>query len=64
MPGAQHLAKSAALTQILLSQYKNKRPLGAICASPGVVLAPLGILKNKRATVFPADAFKGTYILA
>lgn len=61
MPGAQHLAKSAALTQILLAQYKSKRLLGAICASPAVVLAPLGILKNKRATGYPADAFKGIH---
>lgn len=63
MPGAKALADSAGLTQLLLAQHKSRRLVGAICASPGVVLAPLGILKNKRAAVYPADAFKGTPIL-
>ena len=32
---------------------KMKKLIAAICASPAIVLAPTGILKNKMATCFP-----------
>lgn len=50
MPGATHLAADEALCD-LLKVHKGK--IAAICASPGVVLAPLGLLDGKDATCYP-----------
>lgn len=50
MPGATNLAAFAPLCD-LLKVHKGK--IAAICASPGVVLAPLGILDGVEATVYP-----------
>jgi len=62
MPGATNLFAHQGLCNILLSQYKRQRRIAAICASPGVVLAPLGILDGKRATCYPGfeQAFADT----
>lgn len=50
MPGATNLYNFHALTD-LLKVHKGR--IAAICASPAVVLAPLGILKELPATCFP-----------
>ncbi len=53
MPGAENLSKSDKLKTILLNMHKTNKLIAAICAAPAVVLAPLGILNNKKATCFP-----------
>lgn len=50
MPGATHLHQFQALGD-LLKVHKGK--IAAICASPAVVLAPLGILDGREATCYP-----------
>ncbi len=50
MPGATNLASDPALCD-LLKVHKGK--IAAICAAPGVVLAPLGLLKGREATCYP-----------
>ncbi|MCP5334986.1 MAG: DJ-1/PfpI family protein [Oceanospirillaceae bacterium] len=53
MPGAANLQKSEVLKELLLQQHSAGKWLAAICAAPAVVLAPLGLLKDQKATVFP-----------
>lgn len=53
MPGAANLKKSQSLEVLLEKMQKDKKLIGAICASPAVVLAPSGILDGKKATCFP-----------
>mmetsp|Transcript_15375 Transcript_15375/g.18870 ORF Transcript_15375/g.18870 Transcript_15375/m.18870 type:complete len:227 (+) Transcript_15375:24-704(+) len=57
MPGASNLAASSKLTSILTAQAEKNKNLGAVCASPAIVLEPLGILQNKQATCYPAPKF-------
>lgn len=52
MPGAKNLSEFAPLNTLLLKQAQTGK-LAAICASPAVVLAPLGILDGKEATCYP-----------
>lgn len=54
LPGSTNLAECKALTDALKSQYAKKGKIAAICAAPGVVLAPLGILDGKEATCYPS----------
>lgn len=53
MPGATNLANTPRLTELL--RYENARGtnIAAICASPAVVLAPLGILQGREAICYP-----------
>lgn len=53
MPGALNLKKSQSLEVLLEKMQKEKKLIAAICASPAVVLAPIGILDGKRATCYP-----------
>ena len=53
MPGAVNLAGCSKLCELLKSQHANGGKVAAICASPAVVLAPLGILNGKEATCYP-----------
>ena len=53
MPGASNLFAHEGVCQALLAQYEAGKKIAAICASPAVVLAPLGILDGKRATCYP-----------
>lgn len=53
MPGASNLAACTKLCDMLKSQYSAGRGVAAICASPALVLAPLGILDGRRATCYP-----------
>lgn len=53
LPGATNLAKDTAMAKALKAHFEKGGRIAAICASPGVVLAPLGILDGKKATVYP-----------
>jgi 4-methyl-5(b-hydroxyethyl)-thiazole monophosphate biosynthesis len=53
MPGAENLAKSNLVKKLLLQLNNQEKIIAAICASPAIVLAPLGILDNKIATCYP-----------
>lgn len=52
-PGAENLRKSAAVQKLLTQMQDQQKWIGAICASPAVVLAPAGILDGKKATCYP-----------
>ena len=53
LPGATNLAACEPLTAMLKKQMAEGLCVAAICASPAMVLAPLGLLKGKRATCYP-----------
>lgn len=53
MPGSQNLADNKDLTALLVRHFEAGGRVAAICAAPGVVLAPLGILRGKKATCYP-----------
>ena len=53
MPGASNLFAHEGVREVLMAQYKAGKKIAAICASPAVVLAPLGILEGKKATCYP-----------
>lgn len=53
LPGADNLLACTTLCEALKSHQEGGGRIAAICASPGVVLAPLGILEGKKATVYP-----------
>ena len=53
MPGAVNLAQSWKVNEILVNAYNDGKLVAAICASPAVVLGPLGLLKGKKATCYP-----------
>ena len=60
MPGATNLAACGKLKDILKSQWIKGGKIASICASPAVVLAPLGILRGQDATCYPT--FKTTLL--
>lgn len=53
MPGASNLAASPRVCDLLVSHFRRGGKVAAICASPAVVLAPLGILDGRTATCYP-----------
>jgi 4-methyl-5(b-hydroxyethyl)-thiazole monophosphate biosynthesis len=53
MPGATNLYDNKAVCKAVVDQAAAGKKVAAICASPAVVLAPLGILDGKRATCYP-----------
>ena len=53
MPGASNLFAHEGVCQALMAQQEQGKKIAAICASPAVVLAQLGILDGKRATCYP-----------
>ena len=53
IPGAPNLANCEALCDLLDAQDERGGKVAAICASPAVVLAPLGILQGRRAVCYP-----------
>lgn len=54
MPGATNLYDFAPLRGLLTRQSKSARGrIAAICASPGVVLGQMGLLKGEEATCYP-----------
>lgn len=48
LPGANNLAESEGVNKLLNSARDEGKLIAAICASPALVLSPLGILKNKK----------------
>lgn len=54
MPGAENLHDSNALMTLVKAQLAEQRWLGAICASPAVVLGRHQLLKDHVATCYPA----------
>ncbi|MDR3247792.1 MAG: DJ-1/PfpI family protein [Treponema sp.] len=53
MPGATNLAASKEVSALLSAMARSGKIVAAICASPAVVLAPLGLLAGKRFTCYP-----------
>jgi 4-methyl-5(b-hydroxyethyl)-thiazole monophosphate biosynthesis len=53
MPGASNIAASPSVRALLKAQAEGGRWIAAICASPAVVLAPLGLLQGRRFTCYP-----------
>merc|ERR1712154_25106 len=60
MPGATNLYNDKTLTSLITDNLKNNPGfiLGAICASPAVVLSQNGMLKGLPCTGYPVDKFK------
>lgn len=54
IPGAPNLAACEPLCEELEAQVERGGKVGAICASPAVVLAPLGILQGREAVCYPS----------
>lgn len=53
MPGATHLSVSKDVETLIQKMNKERKIVAAICASPAIVLAPKGVLKDKCATCYP-----------
>lgn len=53
MPGALNLHESDAVNDLILSAFKADSLVCAICASPAIVLAPLGILEGRKVVCYP-----------
>ncbi|MDR1429259.1 MAG: DJ-1/PfpI family protein [Spirochaetaceae bacterium] len=51
--GAANIAASKTAGAFIRDMAASGRLVSAICASPAVVLAPLGLLKGKRFTCYP-----------
>lgn len=57
LAGAKNLANSDAVARIVKRQAASTKPVAAVCASPAVVLEPLGVLVGKAATCYPSPQF-------
>ncbi|MCF0238572.1 MAG: DJ-1/PfpI family protein [Sphaerochaetaceae bacterium] len=67
MPGAKNLHESSLVEKLIKELDSKKALIAAICASPVVVLEPLGLLDFKNATSYPGmetDSIKVNYISA
>ena len=53
MPGASNLYAHEGVCKAVCNQFAAGKKIAAICASPAVVLSPLGILEGKKATCYP-----------
>ena len=53
MPGAQNLKESKQVAELIKKVNAAKKLVGAICASPALVLTPTGVLDQKKATCYP-----------
>ena len=60
MPGASNLAACEKLSSLLKEMAASGKLICAICASPALVLAPLGILTGKKYTCYPGMEEKVT----
>ena len=52
-PGAQNLFANNDVKDKIMAHYRKNGRIASICAGPAVVLAPLGVLKDKKATCYP-----------
>ncbi len=53
MPGAVNISKNAKVIDALKSALNSGKVVGAICASPAVVLGANGLIDGKKATCYP-----------
>lgn len=53
MPGAKNIAASQKATRLIEKMARENKIIAAICASPAIILSPLGLIKNKKATCYP-----------
>ncbi len=53
MPGASNLYACEPLRSWLSAQYESGGKVAAICASPAIVLAPMGMLNGRQAVCYP-----------
>ncbi|MHC4870547.1 MAG: DJ-1 family glyoxalase III [Planctomycetota bacterium] len=53
MPNSETLGKTLAVEQIVERHFHAGKIIAAICAAPGLALAPIGILDGKQATCYP-----------
>jgi protein deglycase len=51
--GADHIAQSKTTGTLIINHWKAGKIVASICASPAVVIGPLGILKGKHVTCYP-----------
>lgn len=65
MPGASNLANCELLCEALKQQDEKGEKLAAICASPSIILGPLGLLNGKQAVCYPGmeDGMEGADVL-
>ena len=57
MPGAINIANNKDAVALIEYGVENDKLGASICASPAVVLAENGFLKDKKATCYPAEQF-------
>ena len=57
MPGATNIANCKEVKEALIIAFNSNKVVGAICASPAVVLADNGFIDGRNATCFPAEDF-------
>jgi 4-methyl-5(b-hydroxyethyl)-thiazole monophosphate biosynthesis len=65
MPGAANLAEDPRVRDLVAGTLERGAMVGAICASPALVLSAHGFLRGKRATCHPAtaeDMTEGEYV--
>ena len=53
IPGAPNLAAHEGLCDLLAAQDEREGRIGAICASPAVVLGSQGLLQGRKAVCYP-----------
>jgi 4-methyl-5(b-hydroxyethyl)-thiazole monophosphate biosynthesis len=51
--GAENLAASSRVKMLIRTMDSGKKLIAAICASPAIVLGPMGILNGRKATCYP-----------
>lgn len=54
LKGAENLALSIKLNELILNRHTSGQKIAAICASPALVLAPLKVLQSHKATCYPS----------
>ncbi|MCR5760619.1 MAG: DJ-1/PfpI family protein [Sphaerochaetaceae bacterium] len=59
LKGAQNLSASSEVSSYLKKMNEKKAFVCAICASPALVLYPLGLLDGKNAVCYPGMEIKG-----
>lgn len=65
MPGAENLYACTPLQNMLTAHNGKGGKIGAICASPAVVLGQMGLLEGREATCYPGfeDLCKGAKMI-
>ena len=53
MPGASNLFQHKGVCKAIKNQLAAGKKVASICAAPSVVLAAIGVLKDKKATCYP-----------